>query len=505
MVINNPVLTQMITFAVTAFRYMRRSVPLFSWHCEVADDYWRNLRTSGLILWLAVLCSCSVGPNYQAPKMQLPAEFARMDRAQFLAGDVQVDWWTLFHDSQLINLVDAVIRHNYDLAAARANLQQARLLYLEAGLSLLPTIGSRANYYEQKRSTAALNNRSFVPRELKLYNMGFDATWELDIFGRVQRNMEASHDLIEAEQSTLKDLEVSLIAELSRNYFEWLGLQHQLAIFQDTIANQEKNLTLVQARLAHGIATEQDVNQAEQQLEHIKSSVPSLESAISQAIHRLSVLTGQVPGSLLSQLNTARSLPQAPEKIQVGDPGQLLQRRQDIRIAERTLAAATAKIGVVTADLFPRVSLVGSLSLEANTLSNMVAPGSEAYSIGPQIRWAAFDLGRVYSRIKAAGAGAEASLALYQQTVLNALEETENSLVNYRQELVRRQALSAAEKASSHAAGLARLRHQEGVIDLQGVLDAERQWLQDQSQLAQSETVAATALIAVYKALGGGW
>lgn len=189
----------------------------------------------------------------------------------------------------------------------------------------------------------------------------------------------------------------------------------------------------------------------------------------------------------------------------IGNPEQLLRRRPDIRSVERSLAAATARIGVATADLFPRVTFVGSISLEGNTLSGLVAPGSESYSIGPKISWAAFDLGRVYARIKAADARAEASLAAYEQTVLNALEETENALVGYNQERIRRASLAVAAQASEKAHELAHLRYQEGVEDFLTVLDSEQRLLQDQDQLAQSETATATALTAVYKALGGGW
>ncbi|WP_083386201.1 efflux transporter outer membrane subunit [Methylomonas sp. LWB] len=463
------------------------------------------LRPLPALLFAAYLPGCAVGPDYQTPTTELPAGFANAQGPQFAAGDVEVHWWTLFGDSQLQDLVNTAVEHNYDLAAARANLEQARALYLESGLNLLPTVTSHANYTEQKRSTSALNNRAFVPRELKLYNMGFDASWELDVFGRVRRGVEASNDQTEAEQATLRDVGVSLIAEVARNYFELRGLQHQLAINRDNAENQRQTLELTQVRLINGRGTELDTNQAEAQLANTRAAIPNLEAAISRTIHRLSVLTGRLPDALTGELSPDKPLPTAPETIQIGDPGQLLQRRPDIRIAERNLAAATAQIGVATADLFPRVTFVGNLSLEASTLSNVVAPGSESYSVGPKISWAAFDLGRVYARIKAADASSEASLAQYQQTVLLALEETENALVAYNQERVRRAELTTAAKASEKAVELARLRYREGVSDFLTVLEADRQLLANQDLLAQSQTATATALAAVYKALGGGW
>ena len=241
------------------------------------------------------------------------------------------------------------------------------------------------------------------------------------------------------------------------------------------------------------------------QWETTLATIPGLKTAIARNIHRLSVLGGQLPDALTEKLSQRLALPRAPDIVQIGNPGQLLQRRPDIRVAERTLAAATARIGVVTGDLFPRVTFVGTLSLEGDSLGSMSTPGADSSSIGPKISWAFLDMGRVYARIKAADAHAEATLDQYQQTVLNALEETENALVAYNQERIRRASLATAAKASEKANELAHLRFTAGVADFLTVLDTELRLLQDQSELAQSETATATALIAVYKALGGGW
>jgi multidrug efflux system outer membrane protein len=471
-----------------------------------ALKHWDNrLSAAGLIGLL--LSGCAVGPDYELPATaDLPTKFANAQPAEFSERRIEEQWWKLFNDPELSALIDNTINHNYELKAARANLAEARALYLETGLNLLPTVTSHANYTEQKRSVGAFNNRTGVfPRELKLYNTGFDASWEIDFFGRVRRNVEASNDEVEAQEASLREIGVSLIAEAARNYFELRGLQNQLAVARKNADNQTQTLELTQVKLENGRGTELDTSRALAQLESTKAGIPRLEGAIAQAIHRLSVLTGQMPDNLTASLTQSAPLPKAPDAIQIGNPEQLLRRRPDIRVAERSLAAATARIGVATADLFPRVTFVGSLSLEASTLSGLVAPGSETYSVGPKISWAAFDLGRVYARIKAADARAEASLAQYEQTVLNALEETENALVNYRQERARRSSLLVAAQASEKASELANLRYQEGIADFLTVLDSELRLLQDQSQLAQSETATATALTAVYKALGGGW
>jgi multidrug efflux system outer membrane protein len=278
-----------------------------------------------------------------------------------------------------------------------------------------------------------------------------------------------------------------------------------LAVARKNAENQTQTLEITRIRLENGRGTELDTSRAQAQLDSTRAIIPPIESAIFRAIHRLGVLTGQLPDALTKELEQPVQMPKIPELIQIGNPEELLRRRSDIRIAERTLAAATALVGVATADLFPRVTFVGTISLEASTLSGLGAAGSDTYSAGPRISWAALDLGRVYARIKAADASAEASLAQYEQTVLNALEETENALVNYNRERARRALLTTAAKASERAHQLAHLRFQEGVTDFLTVLDTEQRLLQDQDRLAQSETATATALAALYKALGGGW
>lgn len=451
------------------------------------------------------LAGCAVGPDYKTPAAAAPPVFTNARHTEYSGQAAQKEWWKLFQDAELNALVDQALRHNYDLKSALANLREARALYLESGLNLAPIVTSHANYTDQKRSVGALNNRNFVPRGLKLYNVGFDAFWEVDFFGRVRRDIEASRDEVEAQEASLRDLGVSVIAEVARNYFELRGLQNQLAVAQKNAENQAQTLEITQARLDIGRGTELDTSRASAQLNTTRARIPLQEAAIKRAIHRLGVLTGQTPGALTVKLSQPQPMPKLPETIAIGNPAELLRRRPDVRIAERTLAAATARIGVATADLFPRVTFVGTLSLEANTLSGLGAAGADAYSMGPRISWAALDLGRVYARIKAADASAEADLAQYEQTVLNALEETENALVAYNRERNRRALLATAARDSEKAHHLAHLRFEEGIADFLTVLDSETRLLEDQSQLALSETETATSLIAVYKALGGGW
>lgn len=462
---------------------------------------------AGLPLVLAaVLAACAVGPDYQPPDAPAgAASFANAAHGEFSGKSVDRAWWEQFRDRRLSRLEEQALRNNKDLKAAEANVREARALYLESGLDLLPTVTARASYNEQKRSVAALNNRTFVPRELKLYSTGFDAFWEIDLFGRVRRNVEARSAGTEAEEASYRDLMVSLIAEVARNYFVLRGLQNQLAVSHKNADAQEKTLQLTEVRLQAGRGTELDTSRARAQLDSTRATIPRIQTGIRQAIHRLGVLTGQVPGALTQELLPAEPLPGVPAVIHIGNPMDLLRRRPDIRLAERDLAGATAQIGVATADLFPRVTFVGTIALEGRTLGAIGGAGSDSYSAGPRITWAALDLGRVYARIKAADARAEATLAQYQQTVLNALEETENALVAYNQQRLERDLLAQAAQASQRAHELAHLRFRDGITDFLTVLDAELRLLQDQERLAASETQTATALVALYKSLGGGW
>lgn len=463
-------------------------------------------KSIGLGASVILLTACTVGPDYKKPEtVNLPKQFANAQSQVFSQDSVEKAWWKNFNDELLSTLIDTTLVHNYDVQIARANLMQARALYMNSELNFLPQITSHSIFTDQKRSAAALNNRAFVPRTLSLYNAGFDAFWELDLFGRVRRSLEASSNEVEEVAASLRDVSVSLIAEVARNYLELRGLQVQLNLSEQTIAHQEKLLELTQVRIDNGRGTELDSATIRARLDVERATLPDLKAAIARAIHRLSVLTGQMPDALFVQLNTPKALPAMSKGVQIGNPADLLKRRADIQVAERSLAADSERIGVAMADLFPRVTFVGSLSLESNTLKGMVAPGAESYSLGPKISWAFLDLGRVYARINAADAKAQASLAQYHQTVLNALEETENALVNYRHELDKQVFLANAVEANEKAHHVKLLQFEAGSLDLLAIQESALRVLESKSQLAQSNTAVTVSLIAIYKSLGGGW
>lgn len=454
----------------------------------------------------SLLSACAVGPDYEPPAaINGGAAFTHAGYPEFSERAADVAWWRQFKDPLLNGMIARALRYNRDLHAVQANLRQARELFLQSGLDLFPVVPARASYITQNRSIGILNGLTFVPRELSLFSVGFDAFWELDVFGRVRRNIESRGAEVEAQNAGYRDLMVSLISEVARNYFIVRGLQNQAAVARKNADNQAETLKLTQVRLEAGRGTELDTSRAKAQFDTTRATIQPIDSAIHQAIHRLGVLTGEPPGALLPELLKPAPLPALPDSIHIGSPAELLRRRPDIQVAERRLASATAQIGVATADLFPRVTFVGAFALEASNLGNIGSAGSDAYSLGPRITWPAFDLARVYARIRASDAQAEANLALYEQTVLNALEETENALVNYNRQRAERDILAEAAQSSQRAHELAHLRFREGVSDFLTVLDTELRLLQDQERLALRQTTTATALVALYKALGGGW
>lgn len=453
-------------------------------------------------LLLLFVSGCAVGPNYQEPKTQVLDSFTQGSQKDLSAEQVETLWWHKFNDEKLNHLIEIAVSKNHNLRIAVARLREARALRKESKFDLFPIVTSGASYTNQRLSQAAFP----VPeRDVEIYNAGFDATWELDFFGHVRRSIEARSAEVGAEEANRRDVLVSLFSEVARNYFELRGAQNQLEVARRNAENQRQTLDFTESRLEGGAGTKLDVSRARAQLNLTLSIIPPLEATIQRTIHRLSVLTGQQPSALVPELSEPLPLPQLPQLVSIGKPEDLLRRRPDIRIAERNLAAATARIGIATADLFPRVTFFGNVALESNSFSGLGDSGSDIFSFGPRIFWAAFDLGRVKARIKASDARAEGQLAAYELTVLTALEETENALVDFGREKARLNYLRESAEASENAAQLARQQFKGGVADFLTVLDTQRTLLAAQDLLAQSETRTATALIAVYKSLGGGW
>jgi outer membrane protein, multidrug efflux system len=462
------------------------------------------VRRLGGLAAAAMLAGCAVGPNYHRPATPVDPHFVNAGEPGFAENDAVNRYWTTFGDPLLDSLVDDAVAHNKDLATAAANLQAARAARRLAGFDQFPTATFTGGYSKNLDAAQQLPGYDQHDRQFDSADAGFTGLWELDLFGRVRRNVEAARADVGEAAATLQDARVSVIAELSRDYFVLRGLQDQLALTQRNAESEFSTLKLTRVRLEAGRGNQLDTARAESQWQTTVASIPSLEASIATTIYRLSVLTGRQPNALGEKL-VAQPAPDLPPLNDIGTPEQLLRRRPDVRVAERRLAGATARVGVAVADLFPKVTLTGSIGYLAPTFGEFGASDAKFFSGGPSITWAAFDLGRVRARISSAKAQTDAAFSSYEGSVLNALEDTEGALISYGRSQSRRDALKLAAAASDKASDLARRRFEGGLIDFLEVLDAERTALSAELLLSQSRTDAATSLVAVYKALGGGW
>lgn len=450
----------------------------------------------------ALLAGCAVGPDYREPQAAVPQTYVRAEGVRYSAEEPVGQFWTVFDDAGLDRLVSDALAANQELRIATARLDEARALRGAARLDLGPAVTAGAGYTERRVASAQAGGG---PRDTRGYAAGFDAFWELDFFGRTRRELQARNAQLDAAQAGVFDAQVAITAEVARTYFDLRGNQLRLTVARRNVDNQGESLALTRARLDAGSGTELDTARATAQLTATRASIAPLEAAVARNVHTLGVLTGRPPAALRASLELPSDLPVIPALTAVGSPADLLRRRPDIRISERELAAATARVGVAIADLFPRVTFTGTLGRAAGSIDALGDRGSDTHLIAPGISWAAFDLGQVRAQIAASRARNDGALARYQQTVLRALQETEDALVTHARARERLGELEQSAAASRTAARLARLRFENGAVDFLQVLDAERSLLEAEDGLAQGRTDTATSLVSVYKALGGGW
>jgi multidrug efflux system outer membrane protein len=448
----------------------------------------------------ALLAGCvSVGPNYQAP----PAQTVELQGAadpSFSSASPVANWWSQFDDPVLAQLVHRALTDNLDLHIAMARVQMARAAFVERHLDQLPHVTSGGSSDRSKQPDATLGGERIFSES---YQLGFDAGWELDLFGRQRRAAEAARADLGAERDSLVDAHVTVAAEVARNYFELRGTQKRIAVAQRTLANLRDTQKLTEARWELGAGSELDVQSSRARLKAIEADIPLLEVAQVQSRHRLAVLLGQRPGALDTLLQP-RDVPAFAKALPLGDTGGLLRQRGDVRIAERRLAAATARVGVATADLFPRISLSGFVGFLGGDASGLVNGNNKAWSLTPSISWAAFDFGTVRARLRASKAQADGAVVEYEKTVLLALEDTENALTRYAKQQSRLAIIAEQAQAARRAEALAQIRYREGSEDFLALLDAQRNQLAADDALAAAEATVNVNAVAVYKALGGG-
>jgi multidrug efflux system outer membrane protein len=467
-----------------------------------------SIRFSALALGL-LLAGCTVGPDHVRPELATGERFLRAEAtvadAPSANASTEAAFWQRFEDPLLSALVDDALRANHDLRIGLARLDQARALSRQSRFDLFPTVTAEAGASESRASADQAPGIPRADRDTQSRDAAALLSWELDLFGRVRRGVQAQRADSDAVGADLAALQVSVVAELAQTYFDLRGRQAQLAVARGNAQNQRSSSELVATWLEAGRGTELDTARAQAQLESTLSSIPALEAEVAALMHRLAVLTGRTPDALVPRLETAQPLPVLLDPIAAGAPADLLRRRPDIAAAEHRLEAATARIGVATADLFPRFTLGGLIGSQAASGGDLFERDSETRLVALGIDWSFLDVGRVRARLAAAEAGADEHLARYQQTVLRALEETETALARYQHARTERVHLEAAAAASARGAELARLRFEGGLVDFLQVLDAERARLESEDRLAQSQARTATALVAVYRAMAGGW
>ncbi len=458
-----------------------------------------------VVLGAQIIAGCAtVGPDYVPPKTSVSKSWHTQLKGGLIAEEADpqtlAGWWKTLNDSELSSLIDRALLDNLDLKKAQARVREARARRAVAKADLFPTLDTTGS-----ATWSRISKDKGSGKTSDLYTAGFDAGWELDIFGGVRRSVEAATAELQATEEDLRDILVTLLAEVALNYVEVRTFQNRLTVAEANLEAQSETYQLTQWRYQAGLCDELAVEQARYNLENTRSQIPSLRTGLEEAMNRIAVLLGEEPGKVHAELEKREPVPVTPLNVAVGVPADLLRRRPDVRRVERELAAQTARVGVATADLYPKFTLSGSIGLELLSLRNLSSSGVWNLSGGPKITWAIFRAGAIRQNIEVQSALQEQYLIAYESAVLSALEEVENSLVAYSEEQQRRQSLRKAAEAAQKAVNLAQQKFQSGLTDFSNVLEAQRSLLSFQDQLVQSEGTVTSNLVRLYKALGGGW
>jgi len=476
------------------------------------DSKRRSRRVCVVMLSLSALigiAGCNVGPNYERPEVRTPTSFTESFPGPATRPVALSAWWASFNDPRLNDLVERSLQSNLDLRIAAARVRETRAQRGVIDANLFPMVDAGGSFTRSKASDNIRGDFSIVPgasnRASNLWQAGFDAGWEIDIFGGTRRELEAAEADISSAIEDQRDVRVTLLAEVARNYIELRGAQRRTLIARKNIDTQRETLDLTRAKADAGLGSDLDVARAEALVATSESTIPSLESAERRAAHALAVLLGQGPGTLVQDLAEYTPLPVGTPALPVILPSELLRRRPDIRRAEADLRAITARVGVATADLFPRFSLTGGLGLESEKFKDLARGDSLYWSIGPSVSWPIFDAGRIRANIRVQNYRTEQALARYEKAVLTSLQEVEDALVNYDRERIRRDSLARAVAANQRAVELADALYGRGLATFLDVLSAQTSLFEAEDAYVQSDQLLASNLVAVYKALGGGW
>ncbi len=467
-----------------------------------------------VVIILAMLAGCAVGPNYKPPEAKVPETWDGQNAvtpdspSKTATTPVElVDWWNAFKDPTLSSLVEMAVRANLDLRLAEARIRQARAARGVAGAPLWPQVNGTALYPRSQGSSEAGGGGAIATAGglRNLWQAGLDASWEIDICGGTRRGIEAATADLQAAVEDRRDVLVTLVGDVGNNYITLRGLQQQVEIARKNLKAQQRTAEITRKRFEAGFVGALDVANAKAQVATTEATIPALESSARAAIYSLGVLLGREPAALAKELERAGSIPPTPPEIPVGLPSDLLRRRPDIRRAEAQVHAATARIGVATADLFPKFNLAGSFGFSASDVTRIDRWTSNFWSWGPTVTWPIFAGGRIYWNIKVQNALQEQALLTYEKTVLTALKDVETALVAYAKEQETRRSLTEAVVNNRKAVDLATTLYLAGKSDFLNVLIAQRSLFATEDALAQSTRTVDANLIALYKALGGGW
>ena len=468
-----------------------------------------------VIVFLILVGALAAGPKSPTAQLKTPARFGEQAASNGTSMDAAVDkWWETFHDPDLSALIEQAVRGNLDLELAQERVLETSAQRRITRAELLPSIDNTDSFQRirggfENGNVHAGNTPGggiFVqPFESNLFQLGFDASWEIDLFGGARHRLQAATAEVQSSEESKRDVLLSVLAEVSRAYMELRGTQSQLEIAQKNLALQRDSLHLTEVRAQAGLATQFDVERQRQQVASTEALLPGFEAGIAASIHQLSVLLGQPPATLQQRLVKAAPLPANPPVVPVGLPADLLTRRPDLRRARMDLIAAAARVGAAKADLFPKITLTGVVGRQSTDLSSFTLGAGNFFSVGPGITVPIFEAGRIRANIAARKQQLAEAQTQYGSTLLQALRETEDALSNYGREQERREKLIAAVDASSQAERMAQELYTRGLADFLSVLDAERQELANEDALAQSQTAIRTDLVALYKSLGGGW
>lgn len=461
----------------------------------------RITKGAGLFIPLITLLfpACiTVGPDYRSPEFETPDNWQSSlaeDISQESDRSSLAKWWESFDDPMLTDLINRAISNNLSIKEAALRLDEARIRRGVTGADQYPSVSSSASL--TKSRTSGMSNTS--------YQAGFDANWEIDLFGGIRRSIEASDADLASSQESLKDVTISLISEVALNYVQLRLYQSQLEITSSNLKAQEETHEIVLWRYQAGLVTELDLKKSEYSLEQTRAQIPAIHQNIEQAENKIAVLLGGNPGELKEELNQVKSIPVLQNKIKTGIPADLLRQRPDLRKAERDLAAQTARIGVAVSELYPTITLSGSLRANASTLSALTESDNLARSIGPSISWPVFRAGAIRKNVKIQTTVADQLLVQYKSLLLSAVEEVENALSSCFYQQAKNVSLKKASDAARRAYELAKMQYSSGLVDFQILLEAQRALLSLEDQVNQGEGQISINYITLYKALGGGW